>query len=233
MLNFLLENASFVSYLGIAVVLILTGAGLPVPEEVIIIAAGIASSPSSGALDPWMAWASCLAGALVGDYLMYWIGFHFGRSVLREHRWFPRFLTPERERRVEQLILLHGPKVFFLARFLVGLRGPVYLTAGILRYPFRKFVLIDAFCATLVVSTFFALSYRFADHVLGWWKKIHDAELALTVAIVAAIVGIVLFFYIRHRRRVARIRVKQHLRSLKLRVHTTEPAANESKKAAG
>ena len=138
-----------------------------------------------------------------------------------------------RERRVEQLILLHGPKVFFLARFLVGLRGPVYITAGILRYPFRKFVLIDAICATLVVSTFFALSYRFADHVLGWWKRIHDAEMALTVVIAAAVVGVVLFFYLRHRRRVARIRVRKHLRSLKLRVHAADPASSETKKAAG
>ncbi len=77
------------------------------------------------------------------------------------------------------------------------------------------------------------MSYRFADHVLGWWKKIHDAELALTVTIVAAVVGTVLFFYIRHRRRVARIRVRRQLRSLKLRVPGVESTPSETKKAAG
>ena len=40
-----------ISYLGIIIVLILTGSGLPIPEEVPIVAAGIASS--LGKLNPW------------------------------------------------------------------------------------------------------------------------------------------------------------------------------------
>jgi membrane protein DedA with SNARE-associated domain len=226
MLDFLLAN---VSYVGIIVVLILTGAGLPIPEEVAIIAAGIASH--SGHLDPWLALASCLIGALVGDCVMYALGYHFGHGMLREHRWFARYLRPERERHIEQMIAQHGPKVFFAARFLVGLRSPVYLTAGILRYPFRKFILIDAICASIVVTLFFGLSYLFADRILSWWQWIHDAELAVSVTVVAAIVGVVLFFYVRHRRRVERIRVRRELRSLRLRVHAPE-GANDTNTAA-
>ena len=65
-----------ISYLGIIVVLILTGSGLPIPEEVPIIAAGIASAV--GTLNPWGAFISCLVGALFGDSVIYAIGYHFG-----------------------------------------------------------------------------------------------------------------------------------------------------------
>ncbi|MBI2826081.1 MAG: DedA family protein [Planctomycetia bacterium] len=212
MLNLpLLEQGS---YLGIIVVLILTGSGLPVPEEVPIIAAGVAAY--YGQLNPWLALASCFVGALLGDCVMYSIGYYFGHGVLREHPWFSRFLKPEREAHIEQMIVQHGWKVFFLARFLVGLRSPVYLTAGILRIPFRRFVLVDLFCAAIVITTFFGLSFLFAEHIADWWDRIRRAEVALTVAIVAALIGVLLYFYVRHRRRLARIRLRRELRSLRL-----------------
>ena len=145
------------SYLAITLVLILTGSGLPLPEEVPIIAAGILAA--NGTLDPWLALGCCLFGAIVGDAIMYWIGYHFGRGVLRDHRWWARWVTPQREARIETLFHEHGLKVFFVVRFLVFLRSPLYLTAGILQVSFRKFLLIDLVCATAVVSTFFGLTY--------------------------------------------------------------------------
>src|SRR3989304_5815756 len=147
------------SYLSIFFVLVLTGSGLPIPEEVPIIAAGIFSA--HGTLNPWLAFMWCLLGALVGDCVMYFIGYHFGRPVLSEHPWFARFVTPEREAQIEQQFRQHGFKIFFVARFLVGIRSPVYLTAGILRVSFRRFLTIDLFCATMVVGTFFWLTYLF------------------------------------------------------------------------
>jgi membrane protein DedA with SNARE-associated domain len=212
-----LEHAT---YLGIIVVLVLTGAGLPVPEEVPIIAAGVAAY--YGQMNPWLALAACFVGALLGDCVMYSIGYHFGHNVLRDHPWFARFLRPEREAHLEEMINQHGWKVFLAARFLVGLRSPVYLTAGILRVPFRRFVLVDLFCAALVICTFFGLSYLFAERITGWIHRIRNAEMAITVLVAAAVVGVVLFFYVRHRRRVARIRTRRQLRSLRLA--GTEPA---------
>jgi len=147
---------------------------------------------------------------------MYAIGYHFGHNVLRDHPWFARFLKPEREAHIEEMLNQHGWKVFFLARFLVGLRSPVYLTAGILRISFRRFVLVDLFCAGVVICTFFGLSYLFAERIVGWFQRIRNAEVAITVAIVAAVVGVVLYFYVRHRRRVARIRIRREMRSLRL-----------------
>lgn len=196
MAEFLLSQGPLLAYVGIVVFLMLTGAGLPVPEEVFIIAAGVASSHYEE-LNPWLAMSACLFGALAGDCIMYWIGYHFGRNVLREHAWWARFVKPEREAQVERMINKHGLKVFFLARFLVGLRSPVYLSAGILRVPFRRFLMIDLFCASVVIGLFFSLSYRYGTAITGW---IRGAEVGLWVIVVLVLIGVGVYYYYWRRR---------------------------------
>ena len=166
MTDLLLQHSS---YFALVIVLILTGEGLPIPEEVPVITAGVLSA--HGQLIPWLAFACCLVGALIGDVLMYWIGYHFGRSVLQSQTWWARFLKPEREAKIERMIEQHGLKVLFLARFLVGLRSPVYLSAGILRVSFRRFFLTDLFCATTVIGTFFLLSFHYGTVIVGWIRR--------------------------------------------------------------
>lgn len=187
------------SYIGIVIGLILTGCGLPVPEEVFIIAAGISSAHD--VLDPTLAFASCMIGALVGDCLMYSIGRHFGRALLDKKGFFS--LKPEREAQIEQMIDKHGLKVFFLARFLVGIRGPMYITVGILKVPFKQFLLIDAICALAVIGTFFGLSYMFGINMESWWPWIHRQQLRLTIVlgVVVVIGALVYWFYFRRRAR--------------------------------
>ena len=66
---------------------------------------------------------------------MYYIGYHFGRRLLEQNRFWNKLITPEREKKVEELLNQHGVKVLLGARFLVGIRGPMYITAGILQVP--------------------------------------------------------------------------------------------------
>ena len=184
------------SYLTIFLVLVLTGSGLPIPEEVPIIAAGILSARAT--LNPWLAFAWCLLGALIGDCVMYFIGYHFGRPVLQEHPWWARFVTAEREAQIEQQFRQHGFKVFFVARFLVGIRSPVYLTAGILRVSFRRFLMIDLFCATMVVGTFFWLTYLFGTTITKWIK---EGEAVLTIVVMLALAGVSIYLWRRYYRK--------------------------------
>ncbi len=184
------------SYLGIVLFLTLTGIGLPVPEEVPIIAAGVASRAQ--ALHWYYALPACLVGALLGDSLMYAIGYFFGEKVLKEHPVWAGFLTPEREQKIESLIKKHGIKAFFLARFLVGLRSPFYLTAGILRVPYKWFLLADFICASIVITFFFGLSYAFGARIGAF---VQSAERGLTIGVVSlAVLAVAGFLWFRRRR---------------------------------
>ena len=183
------------SYLGIFALMVLTGCGLPVPEEVFIIGAGILSA--QGDLRPETAFASCLLGALVGDTAMYSIGRRFGHNLIYLHPKFARFVGAEREEYFERAILRHGFKVLLLARFMVGVRGPVYLAAGVVRMPFLRFLAWDLVCASLVVGAFFSLSYNFGDDIA---RLLRDAEVMLTVVVIA-VLGVAAFIALRRHRR--------------------------------
>ncbi|MBL9091200.1 MAG: DedA family protein [Planctomycetaceae bacterium] len=184
-------------YFGIFAFLVLTGCGLPIPEEVPIVAAGCMAAPGRAILNPWIALFSCFAGAVVGDIVMYGIGRKFGRRLLQKRAFFASYLTPEKEQHIEEMFHKHGLKVLFVSRFLVGIRSPIYITAGILKVPFRRFVIADLFCAAVMVSTFFALAYFYSDAVLA---RIRDAEIAVTIVVVLLVVGAIIGYryYRRH-----------------------------------
>jgi membrane protein DedA with SNARE-associated domain len=197
MLDGLLQSGS---YLGIFAFMVLTGCGLPLPEEVAIVFAGVRSA--HGELLLPAAFAACLLGALVGDAVMYGIGRRFGHSLTRRHPKFAKLLHADREEYFEQAIRRHGFKVLLVSRFMVGVRGPVYLAAGAVRMPFRRFLLWDLVCATLVVSAFFAISLGLGNALdrdaIG--RLVRETELLVT-AIVLVAVGVVAFFALRRQRR--------------------------------
>ncbi len=176
------------SYGLIVVVLILTGAGLPLPEEAPIIYAGAAAA--AGKLNVWAALACCFCGALLGDCVLYSIGYRFGRTLAMKHPRFANLLHAQREAQVERWIQRHGLRVLLVARFMVGIRAPVYLAVGMLRMPLRRFVLVDAFCAALVVGFFFALSYRFGEQI---YAHIRGFEWVLTVVVAGLAVAVLLW----------------------------------------
>lgn len=189
--DLLLEHGG---YLGIIVFLVLTGCGLPIPEEVPIILAGVFSS--QGQLVPEWAFLACLLGALLGDSVMYAIGYHFGHGLLAQHPRYGKFVGAQREEYFEQAIQRHSFKVMLLARFMVGVRGPVYLAAGVVRMPFRRFLLCDLVCATLVVGMFFSLSHFYGREIYGLVRR---AEWSLTL-VVLLVLGVVFLWWMRRRR---------------------------------
>ena len=186
------------SYLGVILFLTLPGIGLPVPEEVPIVAAGVASRAS--ALHWYYALPSCLIGALLGDSLMYAIGRFFGEKILKEHPWWSGFLTKQREQTIEHLLKRHGIKAFFAARFLVGLRSPFYLTAGMLRVPYRWFLLADFICASVVISIFFGLAYLFGNRITGLIQSANRGITIIVIGVVIASLAVMAFFSFRRRR---------------------------------
>jgi membrane protein DedA with SNARE-associated domain len=174
----------------------------PLPEEVAIVFAGVRSA--QGQMFTGGAFAACLFGALIGDAAMYGIGRRFGHSLVRRHPKLAWLVHADREEHFEQAIRRHGFKVLLLARFMVGVRGPVYLAAGVVRMPFRRFLMWDLICATLVVAMFFAISFGLGAYFDGdtVGRLVHDTEWTITVIAAVLILGGAAFFALRrHRRR--------------------------------
>jgi membrane protein DedA with SNARE-associated domain len=185
------------SYLGFFVFIALTGCGMPIPEEAAIVVAGVLSSQAK--LDWHIAFAVCLAGAVVGDSFMYAIGYRWGHGIFTSHPRFAKLFAAENEQQFQKAVEAHALKVMVLARFLVGVRAPVYVMTGVVRLPYRRFLLYDVISASLVVGAVFGLSYLFGEQVAGWVKH---AEARATIVVLLIVIAIGAIAYYRHRERV-------------------------------
>ncbi len=186
-------------YLGFFLVLVLGGVGLPVPEEVPIILAAVLSR--KGTMFWPIAFGSCLLGVIVGDFVVYFLGYFYGEKVLS----FPltrKFLTKARETQIQGYFHRHGIKILILGRFAVGFRTAAYLTAGILKLPPLNLFLTDLCAATFSTSLMFGLGYIFARQIENATEEIHRWQYWITFGV--ALVGGVwlLLRYYRARRKI-------------------------------
>jgi membrane protein DedA with SNARE-associated domain len=172
------------TYLGIFLILFLGGLGAPIPEELPVLAAGALAH--EGYMRWWIALPVCLFGVLAGDSVLYWVGHHWGEHIL-EWSIVRRVLTEPRERTLIEAYRRHAAKTVFMARHVMGVRAAAFLTAGIARVPFWKFVLVDGAAALLGVPTGFGLAYFFTDQLEGILHDVRRVERWLTLAALLAL----------------------------------------------
>ena len=182
-------------YVGLFLILFIAGLGVPIPEELPIVTGGVLSNQM--VLRWWIALPVCIVGVLVGDVVLYWAGHHWGERVLgwRPVRWV---LTQAREEQLKAAYRTHGVKIVFTARHVMGLRAAAFLTAGIARIPFWKFLAVDGIAALVSVPFGFFLAFLFADQVEQVFRDVHRIERWLTLA---ALVGVAIWVTILVRRR--------------------------------
>ena len=187
------------SYAGVLAALLLGSLGVPIPEEMPIAAAGILSH--EGLARWWLALPVCLLGVLSGDVVLYWTGRRWGERVLgwRVVRWV---LTAQRAEWLKEAYRQHAMKTVAMARHVVGLRAAAFLTAGMARVPFWKFILADAGAAALTVPFVFALAYFFTDQIGAILADVHRVERWLALIALTVLTGGVVVYVVRWNRRV-------------------------------
>jgi membrane protein DedA with SNARE-associated domain len=119
----------------------LESAGLWLPGETALIAAGVYAS--KGHLSIVGVISVAAAGAIIGDNIGYWLGREVGRRLIYRYGWTQRLaerVMPPAERFFEK----HGGKAVFLARFFGGVRVTGAWMAGITRMSWWRFLFWNA-----------------------------------------------------------------------------------------
>ena len=131
-------------YLAMFGVLFFSGMGLPVPEEVVLIASGLAVGWEHAEFLP--ASFACILGIIGSDCFLFTMGRYFAPWFLarRPIRWV---VTPKRLEQSRRLFERHGSKSVFVARFFTVLRLAVFVWAGQHKMPWAKFLLLDTIAA--------------------------------------------------------------------------------------
>lgn len=164
--------------------LALLDAVLPVvPSETAVITAGVVAA--SGHLSLLLIVVSAAAGAVAGDNIGYLVGRRFGPAVTR------RFFRGEKARQrlswARRQLGERGGQLILVGRFIPGGRTVVTLSAGMLHFPWSRFVIFDA-VAALVWALYAAFLGYFGGRAFenAAWKG-----LLLALGVGFAIAGIV------------------------------------------
>lgn len=150
-------------YLAVLFVLIICGFGVPIPEDITLVSGGIIAGLYPEQVNVHIMLLVSMFGVLFGDSVMFWLGRIYGARILRV-RLIRKFLTVQRLRMVRAKFEQYGNRVLFVARFLPGLRAPIYMVSGITRrVSYLRFLLLDFFAAIISVPVWVYLGYYGAN----------------------------------------------------------------------
>jgi membrane protein DedA with SNARE-associated domain len=189
--NALLPIFTEYGYLAVFVMLLICGFGVPIPEDVTLVTGGVIAG--LGYADVNTMFAVGMAGVIIGDGLVFTIGRFKGLSVM-QLKPVQRIITPERFHSAQKAFQKYGRWVMFVARFLPGLRTPVFFTAGMSkRVSFGTWFLMDGVAALISVPVWVYLGYFGARNFEWMFKILHRFQYGIfgLLGIGALILGVI------------------------------------------
>jgi membrane protein DedA with SNARE-associated domain len=172
-------------YFGVALIIGLESAGIPLPGETALISAALYAGTTHN-INIFGVIAAAVAGAVIGDNLGYLIGRRFGLPILL--RYGPHIGITEAKLKLGRYLFAHyGVAVVFFGRFVAVLRTLAAFLAGINQMAWPIF-----FGANLSGAVIWAGSFGTGAYLLG--QEIHKIAgpigiAALVVAVFAVIAG--------------------------------------------
>ncbi len=185
------------------VMLLLAGFNIPFSEDGLLIIGGAIASSCVKQHHPLHMWVWLFMGCWISAWEAYWIGRLLGPK-LYEIPWFRRIINPTRIRRMRYYYEKFGILTFIVGRFIPGgVRNALFMTTGLSKMPFGRFLLRDGFACLISSSILFYLGYKFGENhvvLLGYFKKYQYIILSL-IGIILTTAGIT--FWWRHSKRAA------------------------------
>jgi len=182
-------------YWAVGAFLLVENVGIPVPGETILLLASFFAYSRHELQLFWIIVVAIMV-TTVGGSLGFAVGWHGGRPLL--DRYLTAFrIQPATVVRGEGLFLRYGAGTIFIARFVFGMRiiaGPL---AGVLRMPWRKFLIYNFLGASTWVTVIASAGYLFGRH---WARLEHDMQRLDTVVAIVAVAALALWSWWRVRR---------------------------------
>lgn len=180
-------------YTIVSTMMFLSSFGLPLPEEVTIVALGLMVHmgkhpdqypPPAGIefqpLNLYTAMTVCFFAIMISDFIVYYIGRRFGSSSF-VHRLFRRYLGENSLERARTMIHRHRFLVPAIFRFTPGVRFPGHLSCGMMGISPWIFLLADGLAALISVPTQVYLFATYGEVILSTIKEVKHYALIIAL----------------------------------------------------
>ncbi len=183
-----------IGWYGVAVLMAVESACIPLPSELIMPLAGwmLIQKPGLGPEYLLLAGLAGAAGNAVGSAAAYWVGAAGGRSFLERYgRWV---LVSRRDLELaERWFARYGAWAVFFSRLLPVVRTFISFPAGIARMNFPLFIILS-----FVGSFPWSVGLAYAGYLLGeHWESIRAVMRPLDIPIIIGLLVLVILFVIR------------------------------------
>ncbi len=193
-------------YFAIALILFVAGLGVPIPEDIPLIYGGVMAG--KGSLNVYIHFVVSMIFIIIGDVSLYFFGKRLSNSAQTksDDSRLRKILTPERQATVDGMFQKYGSWAVFFGRFIAGVRGAVFLSAGMAHFPLWKFILFDFIAALISVPVWIALGYwaggewsHFSELISTWFAQNASLAYGLLIGLILMIVALV--FVIKSRKK--------------------------------
>lgn len=172
------------------VLLLLTGLSVPISEDLLVVGSGVIA----GTVLPDKTLQLFLAvflGCYASDGIAYWIG-RAGGTSLQSLPWFQQVLHPGRLKKLQSFFDRYGAWALFFGRFIpFGVRNGIFMSAGLGKMPFAKFLVSDGISCLLFSALIFFIAYGLGNHYESLLTSLHfTGKIFLVLLLIAALVGI-------------------------------------------
>lgn len=187
--------------------LVIGGLGLPLPEDVALLATGVLIERE--AIGPVLAVTLVMIAVLGGDAMLFFLARRLGPAAY-DRRAIRRVLPPARRARIEQAYTRYGGRLVFLARHVAGLRAAVFAMAGIHGMRPRRFLLWDAAAACVSIPFVVGLGYFGARHIDRVRAGVATAQHYILLAVGLGVLGFLAWRHVRKLRGRRALAVDDH-----------------------
>jgi len=187
--NFIINSISSLGYIGIAAMMTIESACIPLPSEVIMPFAGfLVAQGRFSLLGVTLAGA---IGCLLGSLLAYGVGAWGGRRLIERYGKYI-LISPHDLAISDNFFNKYGASAIFFSRLMPVVRTYISLPAGIAKMNFLKFV-IYSFAGSLPWCLALAyLGKKLGDHWDSLSGYFHKFDFVIIILIITAIVWYIL-----------------------------------------
>lgn len=198
---YLTDLSGGAAYFIIFGILLACGLGFPLPEDIPLVAAGYLVW--DGTINWFGAISVTMLGVLIGDTILFFIGYNLGLNVLRQEK-YQKIFPPKKVRRTRAYFRKYGEKLVFFARFVAGFRAIAFFMAGAMHMKYRRFILLDALAALLSVPIWIVIGYGlghyFGDEITRLLVSLKQVKNIVTGVVVVAVLVVLTRMFLKFRK---------------------------------
>ncbi len=194
--SFITHTISVLGYPGVALLMCIESAAIPLPSEIIMPFAGfLVFSHRFSLLGIALAGG---VGSAIGSAITYYIGLKGGRPFILKYGKY--VLLDENDLAItESFFEKYGDKTIFVSRFIPVVRHLISIPAGTGKMNIYKFIFY-----TVLGAGMWNAFLTYAGYYLGSnWTEIRKYSEVIDIVLVAAIIALVGFYFYKRRRHVS------------------------------